>query len=258
MAQGRQLTLTALEGIPEVRPGDDVAALVAQALERSAVRLVAGDVLVIAQKIVSKSEGRFAVLDEVEPTARARELAQVTGKDPRIVELVLRESSEVLRTRKNVIVVEHRLGMVLASAGIDQSNVDADAQGRARALLLPEDPDGSCERIRTQLRACSGTDVGVIINDSIGRAWRNGIVGTAIGVAGVPALVDRRGAPDRMGRRLEITMIGLADEIAAAASILMGQGDEGSPVVHVRGVPYERRESTMRELVRARHEDLFR
>lgn len=254
----RSLVATALPGIPEILPGDDVARAVGDALDRAGVVPARGDVLVLAQKIVSKAENRFVAFESIEPSPRAHELAALTGKDARIVEAILRESKSVLRTRKNVLIVEHRSGMVLASAGVDQSNVAPDAQGRARLLLLPEDPDRSCERIRIALRERYGTDIGVIINDSIGRAWRNGIVGTAIGVAGVPALIDRRGAPDREGRRLEITVIGLADEIASAASILMGQADEGCPAVHLRGVPYERRESSIRELIRPQAEDLFR
>ncbi len=258
MTASSSLVLTALSGIPEVRPGDDLAAIVADALTRAVDPPLAGDVIVIAQKIFSKAENRYVVLDTVVPSKRALELSEKTGKDPRIVELILSESHSVLRTRKNVLVVEHRLGMVLASAGIDQSNIGPDRDGRERALLLPIDPDRSCSAMRDRLMARFGVEIGVIMNDSIGRAWRNGIVGTAIGVAGVPALVDRRGAPDRFGRKLEITMIGVADEIAAAASILMGQADEGTPAVHMRGLPYGRRDSSMRELIRARDEDLFR
>lgn len=258
MTASASLVLTGLPGIPEIQPGDDLAAIVGDAIARTAQSPRAGDVIVIAQKIFSKAENRFVVLGTVVPSARAHALAEQTGKDPRIVELILSESHAVLRTRKNVLVVEHRLGMVLASAGIDQSNIGPDREGRERALLLPRDPDGSCRLMRDRLMTRFGVEMGVIMNDSIGRAWRNGIVGTAIGVAGVPALVDRRGAPDRFGRKLEITMIGVADEIAAAASILMGQADEGTPAVHIRGVPYGRRDASVRELIRARDEDLFR
>ncbi len=258
MTTSSSLVLTALSGIPEVQPGDDLSTIVGDAMVRAGQAPRAGDVIVLAQKIFSKAENRFVALDTVKPSVRALELAERTGKDPRIVELILGESHSVLRTRKNVLVVEHRLGMVLASAGIDQSNIGPDRDGRERALLLPVDPDGSCQAMRERLMKRFGVEIGVIMNDSIGRAWRNGIVGTAIGVAGVPALLDRRGAPDRFGRKLEITMIGVADEIAAAASILMGQADEGTPAVHLRGVPYGRRESSVRELIRSRDEDLFR
>ncbi len=177
------LTLTALEGIPEVRPGDELASLVLAALGRTGVELAAGDVLVVAQKIVSKSEGRLVALEGVTPSARAVELAGITGKDARLLELVLSESKEVLRAKKDVIIVEHRLGYVMANAGIDQSNVPG---AGAMALLLPLDPDASCERLRAALRGATSIDVGVVVNDSFGRAWRNGAVGVALGVAGCP------------------------------------------------------------------------
>jgi len=251
----RSLTLTGLEGIPEVRAGDDLAALVLAALGRSGIALAEGDVLVIAQKIVSKSEGRTVALAGVTPSPRAIELAAVTRKDARLIELVLSESNEVLRAKEDVIIVEHRLGYVMANAGIDQSNV---GHGDGSVLLLPLAPDASCEQLRVYLRGATGVDPGVIINDSFGRAWRNGTVGVALGVAGLPGLLDLRGRPDRFGRRLQITQIGVADEIAAAASLVMGQADEGCPAVHVRGVPYGRRDGSVRELLRPRSEDLFR
>lgn len=250
----RSLTLTALDGIPEIEAGDDLAAEITAALDRAAIVLREGDAVVVAQKIVSKSEGRVIDLEAVSPSARAIELAEVTGKDPRLIELVLGQSKEVMRARRDVIIVEHRLGFVMANAGIDQSNVGGDDC----ALLLPEDPDASCERLRDALRHATGVSVGVIVNDSFGRAWRNGTVGIALGVAGLPALLDLRGRPDRFGRKLQITQVGLADEIAAAASLLMGQADEGFPVVHVRGLPYEPREGSVRELLRPMKEDLFR
>jgi coenzyme F420-0:L-glutamate ligase/coenzyme F420-1:gamma-L-glutamate ligase len=251
----RRLVLTSLDGMPEVRAGDDLAALIGASLDRSGIAVVSGDVLVVAQKVVSKSEGRRVALADVSPSARALELAAVTGKDPRLVELVLSESTEVLRAKKDVMIVEHRLGCVVANAGIDQSNVD---QEEASALLLPLDPDASCERLRRALGARHDVDIGVVVNDSFGRAWRNGTIGTAIGVAGLPGLLDLRGRPDRFARKLMITQVGLADELGAAASLLMGQADEGCPVVHVRGVPYARREGSARELVRPKREDLFR
>jgi len=251
----RSLTLTALEGIPEVQAGHDLAALILAALGRSSIALEEGDVLVVAQKIVSKSEGRAVALADIAPSPRAMELAEVTGKDPRLVELVLSESKDVLRAKRDVIIVEHRLGYVMASAGIDQSNV---GQGGEFALLLPLDPDASCERLRVSLRAATGIDLGVVINDSVGRAWRNGTVGMALGLAGLPGLLDLRGRPDRFGKKLLITQVGVADEIAAAASLLMGQADESCPVVHVRGLPYGRREGSGRELLRPKDEDLFR
>jgi coenzyme F420-0:L-glutamate ligase/coenzyme F420-1:gamma-L-glutamate ligase len=251
----RSLVLHALEGIPEVRPGDDLASVIGAALDRAGIALAPGDVLVVAQKVVSKSEGRVVDLADVVPSARAIELAAVTGKDARMVELILSESAQVLRAKKEVIVVEHRLGFVMANAGIDQSNVE---RGVERALLLPQDPDASARRLRDALRQARGVGVGIVVNDSFGRAWRHGTVGTALGVAGMPGLVDLRGRPDRFGRKLLITQVGVADELAAAASLLMGQADEGCPVVHVRGMPYGGREGSVRELLRPAEEDLFR
>lgn len=249
----RSLTLTALEGIPEVRAGDDLTAIVTDGLERSKLALADGDVLVLAQKIVSKSEGRAVELAGVTPSQRALELAAIIGRDARVLELVLAESTGVIRCKKDVIVVEHRLGYVMANAGIDMSNVEG---GGETVLLLPLDPDASCERLRAALRGRA--DVGIVINDSFGRAWRNGVAGVALGVAGLPGVVDMRGRPDRFGRALQITQIGFADEVAAAASLLMGQADEGYPVIHARGLPYARRDGNARELLRPKDLDLFR
>ncbi|HKA45792.1 MAG TPA: coenzyme F420-0:L-glutamate ligase [Burkholderiales bacterium] len=251
----RELTLTALPGIPEVSEGARLAELLLAAIARAEKALKSGDVLVIAQKIVSKAEGRMVRLADVAPSARAQELARSVDKDPRLVELMLQESREVLRAKRGVLIVEHRLGFVMANAGIDQSNVPAES---AAALLLPEDPDASARGIRDDVKQACGADVGIVINDSFGRAWRNGVSGVAIGVAGIPALVDLRGRADRAGRVLRVTQVAAADEIAAAASLLMGQSDEGLPAVLVRGFPYPRRESSATELVRERAEDLFR
>jgi coenzyme F420-0:L-glutamate ligase/coenzyme F420-1:gamma-L-glutamate ligase len=252
----RELTLIALAGIPEVEAGASLPAIVLQALERSGATLAAADVLVVAQKIVSKAEGRRVPLAQVQPSERARELAVQAQKDPRLMELVLREAREVLRVKPGVVIVEHRLGFVMANAGIDQSNL---ASGEAETvLLLPEDPDASAAKLRAALLAARAVDVGVIINDSFGRAWRNGVTGVAIGVAGVPALIDMRGRTDRAGRELRVTEIAAADELAAAASLVMGQAGEGLPVVLARGFPYALRESSAVELVRPRAQDLFR
>ena len=252
----RGLSLLALSGIPEVGRGDCVARLIDDAVKREGTRLEDGDVLVIAQKIISKTEGRQVPLAGVEPSPRARELATLTDKDPRIVELMLRESREVVRARRGVLIVEHRLGCIMASAGIDQSNVPG-IEGE-QVLLLPVDPDASARRIRDELKQLSGAQTGVVINDSFGRAWRNGVTGTAIGVAGIPALVDMRGSPDREQRALRVTEIAVADELAAAASLVMGQAAEGTPVVLARGFPYALREGSVRELIRPRDQDLFR
>jgi coenzyme F420-0:L-glutamate ligase/coenzyme F420-1:gamma-L-glutamate ligase len=253
----RELRLIGLPGIPEVARGDDLTGLLLAALARAEMSLVAGDVIVVAQKIVSKAEGRCVPLASVEPSARAVELARITSKDARLVELMLRETHEFLRAKPNVLIVEHRLGLVMASAGIDQSNVPG-ADGEERALLLPEHPDESAQRIRQGLRDACGCDVGIVINDSFGQAWRNGVTGVAIGVAGIAALVDLRGHSDREGRLLRVTQVAAADELAAAASLVMGQADEGCPAVLARGFPHARREASARELVRPRAEQLFR
>jgi len=252
-----RLQLIALPGLPMVRPGDDLADLILQAVERAGERLQEGDVLVVAQKIVSKSEGRAVAIDTIEPSPRAVELAQETGRDARIVELILSESEEVLRSSYDVIVVVHRLGFVMANAGIDQSNVQQ-GDGAGVALLLPLDPDASSAALRGELRRRTGADVGIVINDSHGRPFRTGTVGVALGVAGLPGLLDLRGRPDLFERTLRSTEIGLADEIASAASLLMGQADEGRPVILVRGVPHARREGSAGELIRPRSRDLFR
>ena len=253
------LTLLPLTGLPRVRPGDDLVAILLRALEREHGELRTGDVVVLAQKIVSKAEGRIVALDTVEPSERARELAARVDKDPRLVELILRESNEVVRTAPGVLVVEHRLGFVLANAGIDHSNVEQPEGGaEERVLLLPADPDRSAADLRARLRAATGAQVGVVIADSWGRPWRLGTVGFAIGVAGLPALVDLRGTPDLEGRPLQVTEVGHADQLAAAASILMGQAAESVPAVVIRGLPRTGGESPATALLRPRRQDLFR
>jgi coenzyme F420-0:L-glutamate ligase/coenzyme F420-1:gamma-L-glutamate ligase len=253
------LQLTPLPGFPLVEPGADLAGMILAAISRLAICLSDGDILVLAQKIVSKAEGRLVNLDSVTPSSRADELAAQTGKDPRLVELVLRESRQVLRTRPGVLIVEHHLGFVCASAGIDHSNVQGPHGASGEwVLLLPEDPDASAQRLRTKLESASGAQLGVLIIDSHGRTWRLGTVGVAIGLAGLPGLVDMRGWPDLFDFRLQITPVGAADELAAAASLVMGQAAEGIPLVHVRGFPYPLRESSLSELLRPREQDLFR
>ncbi len=253
------LVLTALPGLPLVQPGDDLAELIMTGLRAAGLSPRTGDVLAIAQKVVSKAEGQRVDLAQVVPSARAQELAAVTLKDARFVEVVLSESTEVLRARPNTLIVEHRLGFVCANAGVDRSNVGPHDTGASEVvLLLPRDPDATCQTLRERLRTATGADVAVLINDSHGRAWRNGTVGVALGVAGFPALLDLRGHPDLFDYALQVTQIGLADELAAAASLLMGQADEGRPVIHIRGVPYPFREGTARELIRAKEMDLFR
>ena len=251
----RELRLTGLSGMPEITAGVLLAPLVLDAMARASLRLQSGDIIVVAQKIVSKAEGRTVALADVTPSPRAQTLARAADKDPRIVECMLRESRQVLRVKPGIIIVEHQLGFVMANAGIDQSNVPC---AQDTVLLLPENPDASAQRLRDALRERTGVDVGVLIIDSFGRAWRHGVTGAAIGVAGMPALIDLRGHADRHGRALRVTQVAAADELAAAASLVMGQADEGIPAVLVRGFPYAQREGVAQELLRAEAEDLFR
>ncbi len=252
------LNIKSVPGLPEVQPGDDLAFLIAEMMRQARLKPRAGDVLVIAQKIVSKAEGRIVDLATVEPGAEAVRLAAECDKDPRLVELVLRESTEVLRTVPGVIIVEHRRGLVLANAGIDQSNLRP-GDDHGHALLLPEDPDASAAALREALAAHFGVDeIGVIINDSVGRAWRLGTVGLAIGVAGMTALWDLRGDRDLFGRELQVSETGIADQIASAAQIVQGEGAEGTPVVRVRGLARLGPAQTARDLLRPRDQDLFR
>jgi coenzyme F420-0:L-glutamate ligase/coenzyme F420-1:gamma-L-glutamate ligase len=251
----KPLVLTPLEGIPLIQEGDDLARLITDALERHGIQLERGDILVLAQKIISKAEGRRVFLGTVKPSNQANELAEQTEKDARLVQLILDESAEILRARIGLIVVEHRLGFVSANAGIDHSNVD---EQEGWVLLLPKDPDTSADKLRNRFEEASGERLGVLIIDSHGRAWREGTVGVAIGVSGLPGVVDLRGRRDLFGRELRATTVGAADELAAAASIVMGQAGEGFPVVHVRGFPYPLREGRLRELLRAKEGDEFR
>ena len=248
------LQILAVPGLPEVRAGDDLAALIVGAVRASGEALHPNDVLVVAQKIVSKAEGRRVALADVTPSPRALELAALCAKDPRLVELVLGESDEVVRCRRDILIVRHRLGFIVANATIDQSNVEA---GEAHALLLPRDPDASAALLRAGLEAAFGSGIGVIVNDSFGRPWRRGTCGVAIGCAGIDSLVDLRGRPDRFGRRLQSSEVGMADEIAAAASLAMGQAAEGVPAVIVRGLAPFARHSPASELLRPAHANLF-
>lgn len=251
------LTLTAVPHIPHVQPGDNLAELILMALANAKIELADGDVLAIAQKIVSKAEGRLVRLADVQPGERAREVAAQTDKDPRVVELILQESDEISRMRQGVLIVRHRLGFTSANAGIDRSNV-AQSDGDETVLLLPLDPDASAAKLRDEIAARLGVQVGVVITDSHGRPFRMGTVGVAIGVAGIPALWDRRGEPDLYGYQLQHTDIGVADEIAAAAGLLMGQAAEGMPVVLVRGLHLPTIEGKATDLVRPKEMDLYR
>ncbi len=248
------LTLTPLPAFPLIRPGDDLASIILTSCQRANLALQAGDIFVLAQKIISKAEGRLVHLRDVHPSPEALRLAQQSQKDPRLCELILRESQEVMRVRPGLIIVRHRLGFVCANAGIDRSNVDA---GDDACLLLPADPTASAARLRAQLESACQCRLGVLIIDSHGRAWRQGVVGTTIGLSGLPALVDERGWQDLFGEPLRVTTVGVADELAAAASLMMGQAAEGRPVIHVRGFPYPLAEGHLNDLLRPKAKDLF-
>jgi len=250
------VTLVALPGIPTIAPGDELAHILGDAIEAAGLAPRSDDVLVVTHKIVSKAEGRMVALAHVDPSESAQALAAATGKDPALVEVILSEAAAVLRSRPGLIIAEHRLGLVLANAGVDQSNISQ--EGGPRLLLLPEDPDASAAALRAALRERFGVALAVIVSDSVGRAWRNGVVGLAIGAAGLPALLDLRGRPDRDGRPLAVTQVGLADQIASAAELLMGEADEGRPAVLVRGLSVDGPELPAAALVRAREADLFR
>ncbi len=252
-----QLMLRALPGIPIVQPGDDLGLLVREALVRAGLELQRGDVVVIASKLVSRSEGRFVALSRVTPSDEAVAMAARCGKDPRVVEMILSESSAVVRETSAAIIVRHRLGFVCANAGIDFSNArPADANAETWMLLLPVAPDASAEGLRQTLaQDCDG--IGVVISDSFGRPFRIGTLGAAIGLAGLPALWDQRGRTDLFGRTLEITVTGLADQVAAAADLVAGQADEGRGVVLVRGLHFEPAASAASQLSRAPEQDVF-
>ena len=247
----QKVELLAVPGLPMVKAGDDLAALIGERLTGE-LALRKGDVLVLAQKIVSKAEGRLVEIATVKPSQRAIELGAEVQKDPRLVELILSESVRVVRSRPNVLIVEHRLGFVMANAGIDQSNV-APQDGVERALLLPKDPDASAESLRAKLGATA-----LMIIDSFGRPWRRGTTGVAIGSAGLPAMLDLRGNPDLLARSLMFTLSAFAYELASAASLVMGQADEAQPVVLVRGLSWKLPATNAAELVRPASEDLFR
>jgi coenzyme F420-0:L-glutamate ligase/coenzyme F420-1:gamma-L-glutamate ligase len=253
----QQLTVTALDGIPRVRPGDDLAHLLICALELSGIVPRAQDIMVVTQKIVSKAEGRYLDLATMEPSTRAREIAAITRKDVYLVEAILSQAAEVLRAAPNVLIVATATGLVLANAGIDQSNLEQGDHGR-RVLLLPENPDLSAARLKERIDTHFGADVGLVISDSAGRAWRLGTVGLAIGAAGVPALLDRRGEKDITGRPLEVTEVGLADAVAAAAVLVMGEAAEERPAALVRGLSWSATPRPAADLVRPKAQDLFR
>lgn len=249
-------SVIAIPGVPMIRAGDDLAAIICDALAAAEIRLVDGDVVCVAQKVVSKAEGRQVPLASISPTERATELAAQTDKDPRLVELILRESSELIRMRPGALIMRHRLGMVCAHAGVDQSNIEhSDGE---HALLLPENPDQSAAALKSALDRSQTVNVGVIITDSTNRPWRLGTVGIAIGAAGLTVLQDHRGGQDLFGRELIVTLINRADAIAGAATLAMGETTEKLPVVLVRGLPAERAGDTAQMIMRPLEEDLFR
>jgi coenzyme F420-0:L-glutamate ligase / coenzyme F420-1:gamma-L-glutamate ligase len=252
-----RVEIIGLPGVPMVQPGDDIAALAISALVDAAVGPEAGDVLVVAQKIISKAENRFVDVSTVEPSEEAKKLAAETKKDARFCEVVLSESKRVVRHRENLIIAEHKRGWVMANAGIDHSNV-ARGDGHEQVLLLPVDPDASARALREPLVAAYGVPIAVIISDSFGRPFRRGTIGIALGSAGLPSVIDWRGHPDLFGRALEVTETGFADEIAAAASLVMGQADEAMPMVLVRGLSWTAPEADAAALVRPPEHDLFR
>lgn len=249
------LTVTALTGIPLIQQGDDLSGIILAALAHARLALQSGDALVVSSKIISKAEGRLVDLKTVQPGRKAMTIAEETRKDPRIVELVLRESLAISRQAPGVLVTQHRLGFVSANAGIDQSNVGPDSD---YVLLLPRDPDASAQALRHALLNATGAEAGIIISDSHGRPFRMGNVGAAIGVAGMPALVDLRGQPDLFGRELKISIQGYADLVASAAHLVCGEGNEGRPVVLVRGLHFAHADGHASDLVRPPEQDLYR
>lgn len=247
-----EINLLGVPGLPEVVEGDDVGALIVQAVTDAHLEVRDRATFVVAQKIISKSEGRLVSLEAIEPSPRACEWAEAYGKDPRLVEVVLRASKRIVRMERGILISETRHGFVCANAGVDASNVE-----EGTALLLPEDPDASARRIQKTLEVSFGGRLAVIISDTFGRPWREGLVNVAIGVAGLAPLVDYRGETDSHGRPLRVTVIAVADEIASAAELVMKKKD-GVPVAIIRGVDYHAREASGRELIRAPELDLFR
>jgi coenzyme F420-0:L-glutamate ligase/coenzyme F420-1:gamma-L-glutamate ligase len=254
------LSLTALPGLPRVRQGDDVGALILAALTRAELTLCDGDVIVVTSKVFSRAEGRFVDLARVVPSERAQSLAREIGKDARVVQLILDESTQVSRTAPNVLIVRHRLGFVSANAGLDLSNAQPDDAREGVgpwALLLPHDPDASAARLCAQLEEACAAKVGVVVSDSHGRPFRLGTVGIALGVAGLPALFNQVGRTDLDGRVLESTITAPADQVAAAADLVAGQADEARPVVLVRGLSFEPQASRAADLLRPANQDLY-
>ena len=258
MTQVGPVTLTPLAGIPIVREGDDVASLVGDAIEGAGIAPADFDVVVVTQKILSKAQGRRVRLADVEPSPRALELAAALDKDPRMIEVVLGESNEVVAHGHGVLITEHRSGHVMANSGVDRSNVGHASGDDEEVLLLPLDADASAGALARSLEARFGCRIAVVVSDSVGRAWRHGVAGIAIGAAGLPSLTDLRGEPDLFDVPLKVTLTGLADQIASAANLVAGEGAQGVPAVHVRGLRWNAPPVPARALVRDRRSDLFR
>ena len=253
------LTFTAIQEFPIIKNGDNLAEILIHLFKKQKIIIEDGDILVVAQKIVSKMEGRLINYSCVKPSEQALELEKITKKDARFIQLVLNESNKVIRAKINTLIVEHKKGFICANAGIDHSNIGQNGLlSEDWVLLLPENPDQSADNIREIIEKHFHKKIGVLIIDSHGRAWRNGTVGITIGISGLPGLVDLRGKEDLMGFKLKITTVGAADELAAGASLLMGQAAEATPVIHVRGFPYSLREANLNELIRPESNDLFR
>jgi coenzyme F420-0:L-glutamate ligase/coenzyme F420-1:gamma-L-glutamate ligase len=256
--QRKSVSLVGVPDVPLIMPGDDLVSIIIESIERSTMNVFEGDIFVIAQKIVSKAENRYVDLRTIVPSSKAIELAEVVEKDPCLVEVILLESSDVVAYRAGVLIVTHRNGYVMANAGVDASNLEPGADGDERVLLLPLDADISCADMRQVFENHFGCRIGVIISDSVGRPWRNGSVGLALGVSGPPAVWDRIGQIDLYGRELQVTQIAFADQIAAAAALVMGEGAEGIPVVKVGNLEWESSATNGRDLLRDKNQDLFR
>ncbi|MFL6276655.1 MAG: coenzyme F420-0:L-glutamate ligase [Blastocatellia bacterium] len=247
-----ELRIIGVPGMPEVEAGDPLPSLIVESVRAAGIEVVAGDIFVVAQKVVSKAEGRIVPLAEIEPSKLARDWAARYDKDPRMVEVVLKEAKRIVRMERGVLIAETHHGFICANAGVDASNVAADV-----VVLLPEDADRSAREIQATLEREFNTPVAVIVSDTFGRPWREGIVNVAIGIAGIAPLIDYRGQPDSHGRDLKVTVIAIADELASAAELVMRK-TAGVPVVIIRGFDYTAREASAGELIRPPEMDLFR
>ena len=253
-----KLEVSALNHVPSIKENDDIAGIILKSMNKDSLELEDNDIVVIAQKIISKAEGCLVDLESITPSSESIKIAEKTDKDPRLVELIIQESKEIIRIEKGVIIVEHRLGHILANAGIDQSNIDH-KPGKETVLLLPKNPNKSAKKIKKYIETQTGKTIGVIITDSMGRPWRIGTIGHAIGASGVKTIVDlRQQGTDLFGRELQTTVIGLADQIASSATLIMGESNEGKPIVLVKGIDMPSDSDTVDDLIRPKEEDLFR